>query len=155
MRLAPWLLQCAEGGWLRPQAEAEKDIFEAEQALTQALCNAARDGDLTTLTRLLEEGVSVNATFVSAAPPAAPRPPPSPPATPPLLCPALTPPPLTACGAAAAPPQDSWTAIMWAAGKDKLDCLDHLIAKGANLNAQNLVRRGPAVLCGVAARGVG
>ena len=34
----------------------------------------------------------------------------------------------------------------------KLGCLDHLIAKGANLNAQSWVRRRPC--CGVAARGV-
>ena len=35
---------------------------------------------------------------------------------------------------------------MLAAKCGKLDCLDHLIAKGANeyVNAQNKVRRGPA-----------
>jgi len=32
---------------------------------------------------------------------------------------------------------------MEAAYHAKLDCLDHLIAKGANVNAQNIVRRGP------------
>ena len=29
----------------------------------------------------------------------------------------------------------------------KLDCLEHLTAKGANLNAQDNVRRGPAAAC--------
>ena len=119
------------------QSEAEVDLRKA-----------AREGDLATLKRLVKQGVNLEATDnVRAAPPAAAtplRPSPSglaarrPCAAPP------SPPPLTACGAAAAPPQNSWTAIMWAAGKDKLDCLDHLIAKGANLNAQNIVRRSPA-----------
>ena len=31
----------------------------------------------------------------------------------------------------------------------KLDCLEYLIAKGANLNAQDDVRRGPAATGGV------
>eukprot|EP00964_Phaeocystis_antarctica_P014833 scaffold8186_cov59-Phaeocystis_antarctica.AAC.3 len=47
-RPLPVLLRCAEGGWLRPQAE-------------EALRKAARDGDLATLKRLVEMGVSVNA----------------------------------------------------------------------------------------------
>ena len=34
---------------------------------------------------------------------------------------------------------------MHAAGNGKLDCLEHLVAKGANLNAQDDVRHGPAV----------
>ena len=55
-----------------------------------------------------------------------------------------SPPPLTACGATAAPPQTGRTALICAAHDGKLDCLDHLIAKGANLNAQSMVRRGPA-----------
>ena len=42
---------------------------------------------------------------------------------------------------------------MKAAFNGKLDCIDHLIAKGANVNAQGNVRRRPC--CGVAARGVG
>ena len=100
-------------------------------------------GELATLTRLVEEGVNVNAADVRAAPPARPQPPPpSPPAAPSAAPP--SPPPLTACGAAAAPPQRGMTALMWAADYGKLGCLDHLIAKGANLNAQNIVRRGPA-----------
>jgi hypothetical protein len=33
---------------------------------------------------------------------------------------------------------------MKAARNGKLDCLEHLVATGANLNAQNKVRRGPA-----------
>ena len=125
-----------EGGWLRPQAEG-------------ALISAAREGDLATLKRLVEEGVNVNATgLVSAAPPARPQPPPPlalrprrppPPAAPP------SPPPLTACGAAAAPPQGGNTALSGAAVMGRLGCLDHLIAKGANLNVQDNVRRGPAV----------
>ena len=65
-----------------------------------------------------------------------PRPPPSPPAAP--AAPPL-PPPLTACGAATAPPQDGVTALMWAAYNGKLDCLEHLIAKGANLEATDPV----------------
>ena len=36
------------------------------------------------------------------------------------------------------------TALMGVALSGKLDCLEHLVAKGANLNAQNCVRRGPA-----------
>eukprot|EP00964_Phaeocystis_antarctica_P002794 scaffold1478_cov36-Phaeocystis_antarctica.AAC.2 len=36
------------------------------------------------------------------------------------------------------------TALMYAAAKGKLDCLEHLIAKGANPNVQDNVRRGPA-----------
>ena len=36
------------------------------------------------------------------------------------------------------------TALMEAAENGELDCLEHLIAKGANLNTQNDVRRGPA-----------
>ena len=36
-----------------------------------ALFKAASEGDLATLTRLLEEGVNLEATVVSAAPPAA------------------------------------------------------------------------------------
>ena len=36
------LLRCAEGGWLRPQAE-------------KAIINAAKEGDLATLKRLVEE----------------------------------------------------------------------------------------------------
>ena len=129
------LLRCAEGGWLRPQAE-------------KALITAATKGDLATLTRLVERGVNVNATTeVSAAlcqpPPAisAPRPPPSPPAAPAAP---PSPPPLTACGAAAAPLQKGETALTHAALFGKLGCLEHLIAKGANLNAQNNVRRSPA-----------
>ena len=72
-RLAPlqqkkMLLRRAEGQWLRPQAE-------------MALIKAAREGNLATLTRLVEEGLNVNATSpVSAAPPTAnsPLPPPPP-----------------------------------------------------------------------------
>ena len=49
---------------MRPQAE-------------ENLLYAASEGDLATLTRLVEEGVDVNATLeVSAAPPARPQPPP-------------------------------------------------------------------------------
>ena len=33
---------------------------------------------------------------------------------------------------------------MLAALNGNLDCLDHLIAKGADVNAQSKVRRGPA-----------
>ena len=36
---------------------------------------------------------------------------------------------------------------MHAAAKGKLDCLEYLIAKGANLNVQDNVRRGPAAAC--------
>ena len=103
-----------------------------------------------------QEGVNIKAEYeVGAVPPAAPnpsapRPSPSPPAAPATP---TSPPPLTACGAAAAPPQWGITALMWAAAKDKLDCLEYLIAKGANVNAQSYVRRGPVL--GVAARGVG
>ena len=58
-RLARWLLRCAEGGWLRPQAKA-------------ALIEAARGGDDATLKRLVAEGVNLEAKDqVSAAPPAA------------------------------------------------------------------------------------
>lgn len=64
---------------------------EAEEALIKA----AKQGDLATLTRLLEEkGVNVNASDMYHR-----------------------------------------TALMWAADNGKLDCLDYLIAKGANLEA--------------------
>ena len=109
---------------------------------------AAWYGKLDCLDHLIAKGANLEATDeVSAAPPTCPQPPsplalrprrPPPPAAPP------SPPPLTACGAAAAPPQRGMTALMWAADYGKLGCLDHLIAKGANLNAQNIVRRGPA-----------
>ena len=59
----PWppagFLRRAERGRLRPQAE-------------WAFLNAVEQGDLATLKRLVEEGVNVNAKYVSAAPPAAP-----------------------------------------------------------------------------------
>ena len=35
-------------------------------------------------------------------------------------------------------------ALIMAAENGKLDCLEHLVAKGANLNAEGYVRRGPA-----------
>ena len=75
---------------MRPQAE-------------ENLLYAASEGDLATLTRLVEEGLDVNATLeVSAAPacptPSAPRPPSLPPVAPP------SPPPLTALGVTTAPP---------------------------------------------------
>ena len=118
---------------------------------------AAKEGDLATLTRLAEEGVNLNATdSVSAAPPAAPsplrrprRPPPSPPVAPAVHA-LPSPPQLTACmcGAAASPLQDGHMALMHAAINGKLDCLEHLIAKGANLEATNEVSAAlPAALC--------
>ena len=109
--------------------------------------HAATGGALGCLEHLLAKGANIEATErVSAAPPAIParlrpRPSPSPPAAPAAP---PSPPPLNACGAAAAPPQMGWTALMKAAINGKLDFLDHLIAKGANVNAQNDVRRGPA-----------
>ena len=80
----PLLVRCAEGGWLRPQAE-------------DALRTAAKEGDLATLKRLVAEGVNLEARHhdeVSAAPPAAP-PAPSAPSPTALAarrprCPALT-----------------------------------------------------------------
>ena len=47
------------------------------------------------------------------------------------------------CGAAAAPPQYGITALMNAARYGKLGCLDHLIAKGAKLEATNQVSAAP------------
>ena len=47
------------------------------------------------------------------------------------------------CCAAAAPPQDGHTALMEAAYYGKLDCLEHLVAKGANLKAKNKVSAAP------------
>jgi len=109
---------------------------------------AAINGKLGCLEHLVAKGANLEAKErVSAAPPAASSPlrplcpPPSPPAAPAAP---PSPPPLTACGAAAAPPQDGFTALMLAAGCGELGCLEHLVAKGANLNAQNKVRRGPA-----------
>ena len=109
---------------------------------------AANYGKLDCLEHLIAKGANLEATDnVRAAlcqppkAPSAPRPPPSPPAA------AAAPPsqpPLTACGGAAAPPQNGNTALMTAARFGKLDCLDHLLAKGANLNVQDKVRRGPA-----------
>ena len=131
------LLRCAEGGWLRPQAERE-------------LHKAAQNGDLATLKRLVEKGVNIETRDgVSAPAPAAPSPPPlalrprTPPAAPACSAPP-SPSPLTACGAATAPPQGGVQVLMDAAKNDKLDCLEYLIAKGAKLNAQSNVRRGPA-----------
>ena len=86
---------------------------------------------------------------VDAAPPVAPnvsaapnplRPSPSAlaavaPAAPPF------PPPLIACGAAAVPPQYGKTALMYAAREGKLECLEHLTAKSANVNVRDNVRR--------------
>ena len=43
-------------------------------------------------------------------------------------CPAPSPPLLTACGAAAAPPQNGQTALMRAAYMGNLDCLELLVA---------------------------
>ena len=48
------------------------------------------------------------------------------------------------CGAAAAPPQNGGTALIWAAMRGKLDCLEHLITKGANLEATNKVSAAPS-----------
>ena len=80
-RLAPLPLRCAQGGWLRPQAE-------------EALRKAAEEGDLATLTRLVEEGVNLEATtYVSDILPAAPcplRPSPSALTARHPCCPALT-----------------------------------------------------------------
>ena len=84
------------------------------------------------------------------APPCASRPKPTPCAPLPLPSPPAasaappSPPPLTACGATTAPPQGGSTALMKAAYGGNLDCLEHLVSKGANLNVQNNVRRGPA-----------
>ena len=55
---------------------------------------------------------------------------------------------------AAVSPQNGYNALMVAARCGKLDCLEYLIAKGASLNAQDSVRRGPAAMwqlrgCGV------
>ena len=134
-RLAALLLRGAEGGWLRPQAERE-------------LHKAAQNGDLATLKRLVEKGVNiekrdgVSATAPVPPAPSASDPPPSPPATPAAP---PSPSPLTACGAAAAPPQGGGQALMFAAQNGKLDCVEHLIGKGAKLNPQTTgVRRGPA-----------
>ena len=118
------------------------------------------EGDLATLKRLVAaEGVNLEATdSVSAAPPAAPSPlrAPRPAALAALRsrCQSSELPrphrsrALTARGAATAPPQYGYTALMDAANQGQIDCLEHLIAKGANLNAQNDVRRGPAAACG-------
>ena len=100
---------------------------------------AAFYGQLDCLDPLITKGANLEATDnVSAAPPAAPTrlrpcPSPSPPAAPAAP---PSPPPLTACGAAAAPPQNGWTALMHAAAKGKLDCFEHLVAKGANLELE-------------------
>jgi len=119
----------AEGGWLRPQAEED-------------LIQAAREGDLATLKRLVAEGMNLEAADeVGAAPRAARSPlvrhlahPPR--RTPARRCPTLTAAgPLTACGAAAAPPQYGFTALMKATYYGKLDCLEHLVARGASLEA--------------------
>ena len=127
----PWppagFLRRAERGRLRPQAK-------------KALRRAAWQGDFATLKRLVEEGVDLEAKGgVSAAPPArlpSPlHPSPSARAARRRCCPAPSPPPLTACGAAAAPPQYGTTALMYAANYGKLDCLEHLVAKGAKLEA--------------------
>jgi len=113
---------------LRPQAEED-------------LIQAAREGDLATLKRLMAEGVNLEAADeVSAAPRAARSPlrhlAHRPRRTPARRCPTLTAAgPLTACGAAAAPPQYGFTALMKATYYGKLDCLEHLVARGASLEA--------------------
>ena len=71
-----------------PQLALNHDLDLTPQA-ERALREAAEQGDLATLTHLVEEGVDLGVTdIVSAAPPAAPqppsapRPPPAPPAAP-------------------------------------------------------------------------
>ena len=63
---------------------------------------------------------------------------------PPLCRPALTTTAHRVSGAAAAPPQNGYTALMHAALHGAHHCVDHLIVKGANVNAQSHVRRSPA-----------
>ena len=97
-------LRCAEGEGLRPQAE-------------DALLKAAEEGDLTTLKRLLEEGVHVNATTPET-------------------------------GSRTGLMQAGYTALMVAASKREfskgnLDCVKHLVAKGANLEATCVVSAAP------------
>ena len=82
----------------------------------------------------------------SAAPPATRQPPP------PLTPPHLAARPADRVVRRPSPPKGGWTALMGAAINGKLDCLDHLIAMGANVNAQNEVRRRPAAAM---RRGVG
>jgi len=55
------------------------------------------------------------------------------------LLPRASPPPLTACGAAAALPQAGYTALMLAAQQGRLECFEHLIANGANPEATSKV----------------
>ena len=141
----PALPAVADRVWRRRRASPQNGV-------TALMC-AATSGKLDCLEHLTAKGANLEAVTskVSAAlcepPPApsAPRPPPTPPAAPAAP---PSPPPLTACGAAAAPPQNGETALMFAAKNGKLDCLEHLVAKGANLNAQDYVRRGPAAACG-------
>ena len=132
----------------------------APQAV-EAVRKAAKNGDLATLTGLVEEKhwfsdpvnaappINGEAHTVSAAPPiTAPTAHHQPPTAlrphrPPPLRPGPRRPPLTARGAAAAPPQYVETALMAATMHGKLDCVDYLIAKGARPNAQGHVRRGP------------
>ena len=108
---------------------------------------AAIGGKLGCLDHLIAKGAKLEATNnVSAARPAAPpdpfapRSPPSPPATPAAPHPRRSPPTTTACAVTAAPSQAGNTALMLAAGNGKLDCLELLIAKGADLNALSKVR---------------
>ena len=107
---------------------------------------AAGGGNLDCLEHLVAKGANLKATDrVSAAPPTAPtrlhpRPPPSPPAVPAAP---PSPPPLTVCCAAAAPTQDGYTALMLAAVEGEFGCLEHLVTKGANLQAKNRVSAAP------------
>ena len=105
---------------------------------------AARCGNLDCLEHLVAKGAAkLEATDkVSAAPPAAPPAPSAPRRSRPLL-PRYSPLLLTACGAAAAPPQDGFTALMHAAQEGELDCLELLIAKGAKLEASSNVSAAP------------
>ena len=112
-----------------------------------ALFHATIHGELDCLERLIAKRANVNAADeVSAAPPAAPNPPyprphtpRSPSAIPVLPPPALLPPTLNARATVAAPPQAGSTALMYAARNGKLDCLDLLITRGANLETKGPV----------------
>ena len=127
-----------------------------ERAAAERSCHAAASkGDLAALTQLVERGVDVDATDeASAAAPHPPIHPPTPAPTPLPLphIPSSAPPHRYPYGRphcvvssrAHSPPdraQAGFTALMMAAARAHCNCVDYLLAVGADVNAQTKVSK--------------